>query len=277
MNIAEVAEKYSRSEEALLEYVRNHCFHELSKPLVNSTHVLDLIRFVENHDLDLLSSHVTGVITNADLDVVLNIDGWVALVNNHKSFDGVEFEYSEAKVTVDVSGYTVTAHEWIDTIIYRKDRSKPIKAREFLTENVKDFAYWLNKTNRVLRHKSYVQCARLAFGLGELKDWDEVEIGNRKEDSAKAVNTTFEVQPTPLDNPASIPEAVNTRSDEKIDESQLQIMQFVDKILPGARKQNVLVTARNHLSSKYTGDELAFAQRYFDSQIQQDANGSQAA
>jgi hypothetical protein len=67
------------------------------------------------------------------------------------------------------------APAWIECHIFRKDRSHPIKVREFLTECTRDTGPWKSHPSRMLRHKAFIQCARVAFGFAGIFDEDEAE------------------------------------------------------------------------------------------------------
>ena len=64
-------------------------------------------------------------------------------------------------------------------IIYRKDRSRPVAIREYLDEVYRaPFKQgmkgpWQTHTKRFLRHKTLIQCARIAFGFSGIFDEDE--------------------------------------------------------------------------------------------------------
>lgn len=103
---------------------------------------------------------------------VVGVDGWSRIVNNHPNFDGVEFNYGPPSALKNGK----SAHEWIDCIIYRKDRNRPTVVREFFAEVVRDtFGPWQTHPNRMHRHKTYIQCGRLAFGYTGIYDQDEAE------------------------------------------------------------------------------------------------------
>ena len=66
----------------------------------------------------------------------------------------------------------VDCPEWVDCLIYRKDRDRPTVVREYLDEVYREpmgqngFAGpWQSHPKRFLRHKALIQCARLAFGF----------------------------------------------------------------------------------------------------------------
>jgi hypothetical protein len=67
-------------------------------------------------------------------------------------------------------------HEWIECVIFRKDRQKPIVIREFFSEVVRNANFatpWDTHPNRMHRHKTLIQCARVAFGFAGIYDDDE--------------------------------------------------------------------------------------------------------
>ena len=92
---------------------------------------------------------------------VVGVDGWSRIINNHPQFDGMDFEQDAESCTC---------------IIYRKDRSHPIKVTEWMAECKRpNVGPWGSHPRRMLRHKAMIQCARLAFGYGGIYDQDEAE------------------------------------------------------------------------------------------------------
>ena len=112
---------------------------------------------------------------------VVGVDGWSRIMNEHPQFDGIEFEQST--IMADMPG-AKPAPEWMECRIYRKDRTRPIVVREYLDEVYRPpftgkygtvNGPWQSHTKRFLRHKTMIQCARLAFGFGGIYDQDEAE------------------------------------------------------------------------------------------------------
>lgn len=92
---------------------------------------------------------------------VVGVDGWSRIINNHPQFDGMEFEMDDESCTC---------------IIYRKDRNHPIKVTEYMSECKRsNVGPWTSHPKRMLRHKSIIQAARLAFGYTGIYDEDEAE------------------------------------------------------------------------------------------------------
>jgi len=93
---------------------------------------------------------------------VVGLDGWSRIINEHPQFDGLDFNEAE-----DCA--------WIECVIHRKDRSHPIKVREYMAECKRQGGPWLSHPRRMLRHKAMIQCARIAFGYVGIFDQDEAE------------------------------------------------------------------------------------------------------
>lgn len=91
---------------------------------------------------------------------VVGVDGWSRIINEHPQFDGIDFEQSESECTC---------------IIYRKDRSHPIRITEYKNECSRNTGPWQSHPKRMLRHKALIQCARIAFGYTGIYDQDEAE------------------------------------------------------------------------------------------------------
>lgn len=98
---------------------------------------------------------------------VVGLDGWARIVNEHPQYDGLEFVDGPA----DKNGIP----DWIECVIYRKDREHPTKVREFYSECKRATGPWGSHPRRMLRHKALIQCARLAFGFVGIYDQDEAE------------------------------------------------------------------------------------------------------
>ncbi len=116
---------------------------------------------------------------------IVGVDGWARIINEHPQFDGMEFRESETLGQMD--GSAKPAPEWMECVMYRKDRSHAIVVREYLDEVyrpgfVKNKGQnneytisgpWQTHTKRFLRHKTMIQTARLAFGFAGIYDPDE--------------------------------------------------------------------------------------------------------
>jgi len=133
---------------------------------------------------------------------VVSVDGWISLCNSHPQFDGIEFEFKD-----DDKGNVVSC----TAIIYRKDRSHPTKATEFVSECRRDTEPW-KMVRRMIRHKAMIQCARIAFGFSGIHDEDEAAavpgLANARDvtpQTARAVPINpFKQKPTTEEQPAVV-------------------------------------------------------------------------
>lgn len=91
---------------------------------------------------------------------VVGVDGWSRIINENPQFDGMDFQQDDHSCTC---------------IIYRKDRSHPIKVTEWMEECKRNTQPWQSHPKRMLRHKAMIQCARLAFGYTGIFDEDEAQ------------------------------------------------------------------------------------------------------
>jgi phage recombination protein Bet len=106
---------------------------------------------------------------------VVGVDGWARIINENSNFDGMDFLEADDGA-------------WVECTIYRKDRTRPIRVREWLSECKRNSPPWQSHPRRMLRHKSMIQCARLAFGFVGIYDTDEAEriIESTSSQTAKA-------------------------------------------------------------------------------------------
>ena len=93
---------------------------------------------------------------------VVGVDGWSRIINEHPQCDGIQFSESDDGA-------------WVECTIFRKDRSHPTTAREYMAECRRDTGPWKSHPRRMLRHKALIQCARIAFGFAGIYDPDEAD------------------------------------------------------------------------------------------------------
>lgn len=89
---------------------------------------------------------------------VISIDGWIKIVNRQPNLDGIQFSDDEDSCTCK---------------IHLKDRSHPVEVTEYRAECFRNTEPWKQMPKRMLRHKSFIQCARVAFGFSGIYDEDE--------------------------------------------------------------------------------------------------------
>lgn len=119
------------------------------------------------YGLNPLVKECAAFVSGGKLQMVVMIDGFYKVVNRQPDFDGVTFEDK-----FDDKGDLIS----ITCNMHLKNRSHPVTVTEYLRE-CKDpkSSVWTKWPGRMLRHKAYIQCARMAFGLTEMVDNDEVD------------------------------------------------------------------------------------------------------
>lgn len=117
------------------------------------------------YGLNPLVKECAAFVSGGKLSVVVMVDGWYKLVNRRPEFDGVEFDDK-----FDDKGNLAS----ITCRMFIKGRERPVCVTEYMSE-CKDpkSSVWTKWPARMLRHKAYIQCARMAFGISEVIDDDE--------------------------------------------------------------------------------------------------------
>jgi len=161
--IAKIAAKYSVDPDKMLDTLKATAFKgEKDKPVTNEQ-MMALLVVADQYNLNPWLKEIYAFPDQkGGIVPLVSVDGWTRIINDHPQLAGVGFEY-------DTDG------EWVECIIERKDRSRPISVREYLVECRRNTGPWSSHPRRMLRHKALIQCARLAFGFGGIYDQDEAE------------------------------------------------------------------------------------------------------
>lgn len=126
---------------------------------------------------------------------VISVDGWTKLANQHPQMDGLEFEWEHDEKTGALISCTA--------IIYRKDRTRPVKVTEYLEECRRPTDPW-KMVHRMLRHKALIQCSRVAFGFSGAYDEDEGrDFADMQRADATVVEPKFRATPPELTAPTN--------------------------------------------------------------------------
>ena len=118
------------------------------------------------YKLNPFMKQIYAIPRGGGIQVIVPIDGWLQIINDHEQFDGMEVEEHFAP---DGALIATTCK------IYRKDRSHPMVKTEYLSECRMKTDTWEQWPIRMLSHKATIQCARYAFALSGIIDPDEAE------------------------------------------------------------------------------------------------------
>lgn len=158
---------------------------------------------------------------------VVGVDGWSRIINDHPAFDGMDFEQNGESCTC---------------IIYRKDRSRPIRVTEWMDECRRGTGPWNSHPKRMLRHKTMIQAARIAFGYGGIYDQDEAE--RIAESGVRHMGEAVVVEPQP----------VNFYDQEKFDSNRPK---WVDLIESGKKTPSEIISFAESRKEPFTEEQKA--------------------
>jgi phage recombination protein Bet len=168
--MATFAAKYNVDADKMKATMKATCFRtQPGKPEVSDEQLMALIIVANQYGLNPFTKEIYAFPDKGGGIVpVVSIDGWIRIINERPELDSIEFVDAPA-----VEG--VASLDWIETAITRKDRAKPIRLKEYFAECVRGTDPWKSHPRRMLRHKSLIQCARVAFGFAGIYDPDEAE------------------------------------------------------------------------------------------------------
>lgn len=138
---------------------------------VSNEQMTALLIVANQYGLNPWTNEVYAFPNNGGIVPIVGVDGWSRIMNEHSQYDGIEFTFNEQE-------------ESCTCTIFRKDRSHPIVVTEYLGECQRNTQPWKSHPKRMLRHKTMIQCARLAFGFTGIYDQDEAEriVENQRTD-----------------------------------------------------------------------------------------------
>lgn len=161
--VARIAERYGVEPAKMLDTLKATAFKS-DKPVTNEQ-MMALLVVAEQHRLNPFTKEIFAFPDKGGIVPVVSLDGWARIINEHPALDGIAFDYEGLG----------TPHLAITCTLWRKDRAHPVRVTEFLSECKRNTTPWGSHPLRMLRHKSLIQCARLAFGFAGIYDQDEAE------------------------------------------------------------------------------------------------------
>lgn len=179
--VAKFAAKYSLEPEKLLVTLKSTAFKVKDGEATNEQ-MAALLVVADQYGLNPFTREIFAFPDKQNGIVpVVGVDGWSRIINDHEQSDGFEFRESEKHITMPDAK---PCPEWMEVVIYRKDRTHPIVVREYLDEVYRPLGTysngdkhkpgpWQTHTKRFLRHKTLIQGARIAYGFSGIYDEDE--------------------------------------------------------------------------------------------------------
>lgn len=189
-----MADRYHMMPEAFEATVRATCF-PANPPATKEEFAAGMLIA---HKLDLnpvtKEIHFARMKQGAGVIGIIGVDGWYVMANKHPQYDGCSFTDNK-----DAKGQVVS----VTCTIYRKDRTRPTEITEYLSECKRESMPWKLTPTRMLRHRAFGQCARVAFSFAGVQDADEFERWQEAErNSGIAVKARIAELPMPPEIPA---------------------------------------------------------------------------
>lgn len=186
--VAKFAAKYSIEADKLLNTLKATAFRQNGSQEITNEQMAALLIVADQYGLNPFTKEIYAFPDKGGIVPVVGVDGWSRIINEHPQSDG--FEFVESEETTTFEGKTVPV--WMEVHIYRKDRARPIKVRERFAEVVRaSMQPWKTHPSRMMRHKTLIQGARLAYGFAGIYDEDEAQrIVERDMGAADTVATT---------------------------------------------------------------------------------------
>lgn len=157
-----MAAKYEMEPQAFMAAVKATCI----KGECSNEQFAAFLMVAKEYDLNPLTKEIYAFPDRGGITPIVSVDGWMNLINSHPMFDGMEF--------VDNMGEDGKLYS-VECKMYRKDRNRPTTVLEYMSECFRQTDPWKKWPNRMLRHKSAIQCARYAFGFSGIMEPDEYE------------------------------------------------------------------------------------------------------
>lgn len=177
--VGRMAAEYGVDEKKLYNTLANSVFAQSGKDRNGSYQVktptveemMSLLVICDKYGLNPFTREIFAFANRGKIVPVVSIDGWLAILNRQPDYDGLEVEF--ASDTVEISG--VKMPEFCRVSIYRKSLSRPIVIAEYAAEAFMPTEVWRKYPRRMLRHKTIVQAARVAFSISGIYDREEGE------------------------------------------------------------------------------------------------------
>lgn len=230
--VAKMADRFGVEPEKMLSTLKATAFQQKEGSEVSNEQMMALLVVADQYGLNPWTKEIYAFPDKQNGIVpIVGIDGWSRIINSNPDFDGIVFTYSEEIVQ---NNEARDCPLWCECTIYRKDRDKPTVIREYLDEvyrepfrknNYTVKGPWQTHTKRMLRWKTMIQAARIAFGYVGIYDQDEAE--RIFEGEYVDVNEAGEtVASSTADLNSSIQQAAQKTAANENDEPQAEVSEF---------------------------------------------------
>jgi hypothetical protein len=163
-----MAHRYGMEEPAFRATVMATCFP--ANPPATMEEFAAGMQVAHKLDLNPLVKEVHFArLKGGGIQAIIGVDGWYSMANKHPQFDGCEFSHEWAPPNDKGVSELVS----VTCRIFRKDRSRPMEVTEYMRECARRSEAWTLTPSRMLRHRAFGQCARIAFSFAGVMDIEE--------------------------------------------------------------------------------------------------------
>jgi phage recombination protein Bet len=176
--VAKMAARYTVDPDKLLATLKATAFKQPKKPdgtypEVTNEQMMALLVVADGYGLNPFTREIYafGDSKTGGIVPIVSIDGWLRIINERPEMASLEIRYHGFEIPKGDPEHD----PFIEVTIQRRDRTAPITVREYMEECWRDTGPWNSHPRRMLRHKTIVQCGRVAFGFAGIYDPDEAE------------------------------------------------------------------------------------------------------
>ena len=182
--IVEMAAKYHIQPERFLETLKATAFQQKPGQEVTDAQMIMLLTTANEYNLNPFLKQIYAFPDkHKGIVPIVGVDGYIRIVNEHPQADGWSFNVSET--LVDLDSIVTGVPEWIECVMYRKDRSHAVVARVYATESYREpfktksghllKGPWQQYTRLMLENRAFIRAARFAFGFTGIYSEDDAE------------------------------------------------------------------------------------------------------
>ncbi len=167
--IETLSRQYNMEASTFVQMVRATCFP--ANPPATQEEFAAGMQIAHRLELNPITKEVHFARTKGGgIQAIIGVDGWYTMANRHPQYDGCEFGYEWLNGdNANKKLFSVTCR------IFRKDRTRPNEVTEYMAECARQSEAWKLTPSRMLRHRAFGQCARIAFSFAGVMDHDEYE------------------------------------------------------------------------------------------------------
>lgn len=188
--IVEMASKYHVAPDKFLTTLKATAFQQKPGQEVTDAQMMMLLTVANEYNLNPFLKQIYAFPDkHKGIVPIVGVDGYIRIVNEHPQADG--WSYVMAENTVDLDELVQGVPEWVECVMYRKDREHPVVARVYAVESYREpfktksghllKGPWQTYTRLMLENRAFIRAARFAFGFTGIYSEDDAERMQERE------------------------------------------------------------------------------------------------